>query len=260
MASLESAKEVLDSRHCIIRQPFDPKNCMAVLLVVAGSVAGSIDVRASTSGYSAEVSPSNILLWKAGLLSVEEPPINPWDTVVRDIDELLDLDTDFHKYRALHSMVRNTSDARLDEMLRQSEKVEDRNLRRSLQHYVLNQIARRQPERALDVALNFPSADTRFLISGVFRGWAITDLEAALNRAKKLEEPNRTIALEAILVYGHRMAMDQDRDLRLELGEDIYVDDLLEKSYSQLSVEELERAWHSMIDSPFLGYFRTSSL
>lgn len=260
MASLESTREILDSPQRCIRRRFETNSCIAALLIVSLGIAGSIEVHGSTSASLAEVSPSNILLWKAGLLPDEEPSINPWDTVVRDIDELLALDAEFHKYRALDSMVWNTTDARLDEIFKQSKKIEDSSLRRSLLHYVFLEMARRQPERALDIALSFPSDNTRFLVSGVFRAWAISDLDASINRAKKLEEPNRTIALEAILVYGHRMAINQDRDLRLELGEDLYIDDLLEKSYSQLPVEELKQAWDSMIDSHFLGVYRTSSL
>ncbi len=260
MASLESTMKVLDSSHSSMRRLFESRSCIAVLLIVSLGIAGSFDVHATTSASPAEVSPSNILLWKAGLLSDEEPSINPWDTVVRDIDELLALDAEFHKYRALDSMVWNTTDARLDEIFKQSKKIEDKNLRRSLQHYIMLEMARRQPERALDITINSPSDNTRFLISGVFRTWAISDLDAAINRAKKLEEPNRRIALEAILVYGHRMAINQDRDLQLELGEELYGDDLLEKSYTQLPVEELKQAWDLMIDSHLLGVYRTTSL
>lgn len=262
MASLEPTREELDSRRRFLRRWLESQSCIIVLLIVSLGIAGSIDVHATTSTNSAEVSPSSILLWRAGLLSEEELSDNPWLTRVRDIDELLALDSVFHKYRAVHwmSMPGRSTQARLVEVLEQSQKIEDRNLRRSLQHYVLDEMASEQPEGALDIALSFPFDDTRFLITGVFRAWTFLDWDAAVNRAKKLEEPNRTIALEAILIYGHRMAINQGRDLQLELGEDIHVDDLLEKSYSRHTENELKQAWNLMIDSHFLGVHQTSSL
>lgn len=262
MASLESTREDLDFPHRYIRRWHESQSCIAVLLIVSLGIAGSIDVHATTSTNSAEVSPSSILLWRAGLLSDEELAANPFLTEVRDIDDLLALDAEFHKYRAIHSMLmpERSTDSRLDEVLEQSEEIEDRNLRRSLQQHVLHAMAHQQPERALDIALSFPSDNTRFLISGVFLAWANSDLDAAADRARKLEEPNRTVALKSILPYAYQWSDNQQREFTLELGQDYDVDGLYGRSYSQLSVEELKQAWISMIDSRFLDTHRHSHL
>lgn len=262
MASIESIREVLCSRHCSNRLLLKPQSCIALLLIVSLGIAGSIDVHATTSTNSAEVSPSSILLWRAGLLSDEEVAANPYQTVVRDIEELLALDTEFHRYRAVHSILMrgHSTDDRLIEVFERSEEIVDPSLRRTLLHHCLQKLAYTQPERALEIALGFPFQTARFLISGTFSSWAIMDLDAASDQAKKLEEPSRTVALESILVYNDRLSDKQERELVLELGQDYDVDDLLGKSYSQLSVEELKQAWISMIDSHFLGRYQTSSL
>ena len=262
MASLDSTREDLDSPHLCIRRWLESHSCLAVLLIVSLGIAGSIDVHATTSTNSSEISPSSILLWRAGLLSDEELSAIPRLTRVRDIDELLALDADFHKYRAIDLLLIHgqSTHARLVEILEQSEEIEDRNLRRCLQQHVLHAMARQQPERALDIALSFPSDNTRSLINGVFHAWESSDFDAAVDRAKKLGEPNRTVALESILVYSFRLSDSQQREFALELGEDHDVDGLLGRSYSQLSVEELKQAWISMIDSHFVDSYRYAHL
>ena len=262
MASLESTREDLDFLHRFIRRWHESQICIAALLIVSLGFTGSIDVHATTSTNSEEVRPSNALLRLAGLLSDEEESANPFLTEVRDVDDLLAFDAEFHKYRAVHSMLNpgRSTDARLIEVFERSEEIADPILRRTLLHHCLRGLAYRQPERALEIAVGFPFQTSRFLISGVFSSWAIMDLDAASDQAKKLEEPSKTVALESILVYNRRLSDEQKRELALEIGEDYDVEDLLGKSYSQLSVEELKQAWLSMIDSHFLGGYQTSSL
>lgn len=233
---------------------------LTVMLIAAGCAVIPLGVHAANSSSSPEVWPSDELLWFARLPFDDELSANPYEVVVRDVDELIALDTKFHRYQATHWMVFNATDARLVEILEQSENIEDSNLQRALQHRILREMAHRRPQEALDTALNFPSDDRRFLISGVFRSWASDDLNAATESAKELAEPNRTLALESILVYNHRLSNEQKLDLALELGENYDADTLLEKSYSELSVEELKQAWKSMLDSHLLGTYRNSSL
>lgn len=233
---------------------------LAVLLIAAGCAVIPLGVHAANSSSSPEVWPSDVLLWFARLPFDDELSANPYEVVVRDLDDLLALDTEFHRYQATHWMVFNATDARLVEILEQSENIEDSNLQRALQHRILREMAHRRPQEALDTALNFQSDHRRFLISGVFRSLASDDLDAAVNSAKELAEPNRTLALESILVYNDSLSNEQKRNLALALGEDYDADTLLERSYSELSVEELKQAWKSMLDSHLLGTYRNSSL
>lgn len=233
---------------------------LAVMLIAAGCAVMPLGVYAANSSSSSEVWPSDVLLWFARLPFDDELSADPYEVVVRDLDDLLALDTEFHRYQATFAMVYNSTDARLVEILEQSEEIEDNILQRNLQHYIMRELAQRQPDRALSIALRIPSQNTRFLISGVFRTWAIEDLDAATDRAMKLAQPNRTTAIESILVYNDRLSNERRRDLALALGEGYDVDTLLGRSYSELSVEELKQAWDVMLDSHFLGTPKNATL
>ena len=229
---------------------------VAFVLVVLASTTSDTLARSENS----DAQPSLTLLKEAMLDQDVKSSKHIKSKIVRDIGDLVELDSEYERFQSIEELIANVSEARLVELLRDSEQVQGDTLRLVLQCRVFSQLARQNPTKALVHALEYPDSQQGFYVGSVFNSWGKEDLRSALAYASNLEFPQKKIALEAILQYGTGADLDSLPELASDLEIDIESLDFWQGSIDSNNVDQLNHAWDALLGDQHCDFYQTDLL
>ena len=137
--------------------------------------------------------------------------------VLDDLITLHDPESAFSTTTALHRRVANLSAEELNSLLNQSSSLADMRFRAQTQEMIGRKLASIAPRLALSKIDDLPPLQQTPFVRGVFREWAMVQLDDAIESANELASGHRSAATQAIL----SARSDLPSSLRWEIAQDL---------------------------------------
>ena len=124
-------------------------------------------------------------------------PSTPAQGVAQSLAEIVENPTDFRRNTDLYALLADTRPSEVEALLAEAASLDASPHRYDVARVLYTRFAELDPHAAADhvVAANYHSS----WVAAVFRAWAHTDVDAAVEHAAKLENDAKAIAAEAIL-------------------------------------------------------------
>lgn len=170
---------------------------------------------------------------------------------VNDKYDLSDLDpstSDFARSFSLYKLLIESDQERLEELLKQAQKISSPNRRHATERAIVQSMAARDPKRALAHIAELPSVRHDELTATVFGEWSISNLDSAVMHAETLDDSQKNAALRGMLKFRDDLSLDIRRQVSRKLGNEEYLDELTDElaisSYSGTPKD----AWNMLVN------------
>ena len=185
---------------------------------------------------------------RSGRNSEVAPPRIARSESANDLSELAGLTSDFARTTALHNLLIEASEHRLEELLEQSREISSTKRRLSTTHTIIQRLAVVNPKRALSLSEGFPSSQSEQLIATVFEEWSQLDLDAAVTRGKSLGAPQKLAALRGILTSRDDMSESLRRQIGRQFDNEQFAIELQNESVVSSFIDNPVEAWDVLVN------------
>lgn len=120
--------------------------------------------------------------------------------------------------------------------------------RTEFQKALVQKLAQKTPEQALEFALERREPLRSTLGAAVFIEWAVRDLHGAIERAKTLDELDRYWVLHSIFQSQESITRAQQQEISLELGDENYYLQFYFQSILANEIDAPEDLWYEIVE------------
>ena len=191
---------------------------------------------------------------------------SPNDDATEQIDELEQFREIFKhesttdQYTALYTALSRATVDELRVWWAQSKQIERKSHRQTAQNAILREFAKNSPQEALRYIDDAAIFETDTLLKTVFREWAVSHLDGAIEAVSTLSVPRRDIALEAILDSRDDLSDSERRSIAVQLGnEEMYLKMVSDSKASQ-SIAEPKQSWDTLLNDSVNDSLQLESL
>ena len=163
---------------------------------------------------------------------------------VRNVEELEGIQSPFEQDIALRIFLASQDELQVGELFTKSQEIFSDADRMDLQSAIVQRLAQLNPHLALTQVLEMsPQHGSTELVGIVFQEWAHSNLDAAVSRARTLDEHARESALGAIVRERMDLSEDTVREIARDLGNEQIAISAITQRKIQQSIGDPRRAW-----------------
>ena len=213
----------------------------ALGLVVAG---GS---KSSTSSFNPRVSDSDT----SNNYGSSAVPRNLDQNAVQSVDELATYDrfpSHFERSVALYELVAGADRQELHTLLRQSSHL-TKSLKDEVELAIIQRLAAIDPIAALDTLNEFQSDPDPSLHSVIYREWAVSNLDQAIEHAGSLDHTDKKTAVESMLLAREDLSPQQRRELARLVDIEWLAIEVIEQTSDTPAIQDPESEWTAFVRS-----------
>lgn len=166
----------------------------------------------------------------------------------RELEVLEDFELSFPGIASLYKAISVKNKNGLADWLDKSLDFERSDHRHAIQAAILERLAELDPEEAFQRAQSLPRQDQAGAIESVLRVWSISDLDAAVKAATKLDQLLKPTALLTILETRTELTEDVQLELATQLDGDHLVPQLKAERIALEMGENPEQAWNAIVN------------
>ena len=163
------------------------------------------------------------------------------------LSDLVEYSSDFSRTAALYSLLDRAGKKDLVNLIEQSKEITPKSVQFSTQQLIFQRLAMVDAIAAIGATEKFPKHRQDALVEAVFGEWSQSNLDQAVNHAKKLEEPKKLAALKAILRSREDISESLRREIARELGSEQTAIALIAHSKTMESMDNPEQAWQTLV-------------
>lgn len=163
-----------------------------------------------------------------------------------EIEELEGIASDYARSVALRALLNRTEEEQILELLEQAKGINNPSRKLDTQTEIYRRFAVVDPIKALNHASYVSWRRRAPLIEAIFLEWALTDFEAALNKAATLTFSEQRVALRAILETRNDWSEDETIALAQKFGQTELAYQLMDESYLAQAIEDPAGAWNAI--------------
>ena len=168
------------------------------------------------------------------------------------IDQLMGVASNFERSIALDNLLAQASFDDCLKLLNESKKFTEAALRKWTQVEIFRKLAAIDPEAALGHTQDYLSNQKLQLVQAVFREWAFSDFDTALDFGEKYVRDVSYEENEAVLSGILQTRHDLSEDVRLQIGkrfgQEYFVIQLSEQEETSALVEDPIASWHKLFE------------
>ena len=164
-----------------------------------------------------------------------------------DLHELTESVSGFELTATLYSLLVTKSESELMGVLQQSASIESGLTRRTVQSVVFERLTDIDPNMALQHALDLQGQNRIETIETVFRAWALSDLDSAVDAGVELSEPFTRTALRTVMRTRNDLSDEMREEVRLRAGFSESIQQAIAVEQTWLLSASPENAWNAAI-------------
>ena len=163
---------------------------------------------------------------------------------VRNLEDLQGIQSPYEREMALRIFLASQDELQVSELHTKSQEIFLDTDRIDLQTAVVQRLAQLDPSLALTRVLEFSTQHgTAQLVESVFQEWAHSNLDAAVSRARTLDEDLREFALRAIVRERTDLSEETVRAIARDLGNEQIAISAITQRKIQEAIGNPEKAW-----------------
>ena len=179
---------------------------------------------------------------------------------VGQFQEIFKLPSAFDQNILLHASLSVASEEDLKDWWIQSQKIARNSHRETVQDAILRKMVGVNPQEALRYAEAASKFQTDTLLMSVFKEWAVSQLDEAIETASAFLGPQRNIALQAILETRDDLSESKRRSIAMQLeGEETFLKYVSDTKALQ-NIAEPQESWEILLSDDVDDYLQTASL
>ena len=166
---------------------------------------------------------------------------------VQNLDDVLQLKTDFERKAALYGLLEKATETSLIEYLDESKSIDSLHLRDEFERAIVQKLASLKPQSALDQVSLLPKNRKEDLISAIFEEWSLSDLDEATSRALELDLQLKLAALRGILSTRHKHSDKILLEVAKQLENEAFAENFLAEAVAFSAHEDPASAWNQIV-------------
>ncbi|MCY3883755.1 MAG: hypothetical protein OXG24_02445 [Gammaproteobacteria bacterium] len=173
--------------------------------------------------------------------------VDPSLETVRNLDDLEEIKSSFHRDLALRSLLADSDESRVAELLKQTQKLSPYGTI-DTQSAIVQRLANINPQLALTQVLEM-STDPYWpysFVASIFREWANSNLDEAVAQARTLEEHLKEPAVRSIVRERTDLSEDVLRSIARELGHEQLAIVAIAEQKIEEAIADPEKAWNEL--------------
>lgn len=179
---------------------------------------------------------------------------------IGQIQDILNQPSVFDQQKVLYSTLSSATAKDLKDLWIQSQKIERKSQRETVQDAVIRKLTMINPQEALRCIEDVSVFQAEELLRSVFSEWSVSELDDAIEGATTLSRPRSKVALQAILETRDDLSDRKRRSIaeRLE-GEETY-HKLVSEAMASSSIATPKESWDILLNDDVDDYLQMESL
>ena len=179
---------------------------------------------------------------------------------IQSLEELKNLASGFERTAALRRLLASSDEARVIQLLRESEEIESNHQKLNAQIEIFRRLASMDPEQAMSRLTAYPQRQIEQLLPTVVGEWVSTDLEGAMALLSTIDQISIHEVFNALIIASESVSEKDLRDLAQAKGYEGELTGLMEELAVENAIHDPETSWNTVLNDSWYDGGQIDSL